>query len=76
MAKIKVKTPIVDLDGDEMARIMWAMIREKLILPFLDVQLQLFDLSMENRDKTDDKVTVEAAGAVPFCCVLTVPSRL
>ncbi len=64
MAKIKVKTPIVDLDGDEMARIMWAMIREKLILPFLDVQLQLFDLSMENRDKTDDKVTVEAANAI------------
>ena len=64
MAKIKVKTPIVDLDGDEMARIMWAMIREKLILPFLDVQLQLFDLGMENRDKTDDKVTVEAANAI------------
>jgi isocitrate dehydrogenase len=64
MAKIKVKNPIVDLDGDEMTRIIWQFIKEKLVLPYLDVELKYYDLGMENRDRTDDKVTVEAAEAI------------
>jgi isocitrate dehydrogenase len=61
MAKIKVKNPVVDLDGDEMTRIIWQSIKDKLIHPYLDVQLLYFDLGMENRDKTDDQVTIDAA---------------
>ena len=64
MAKIKVKNPIVELDGDEMTRIIWAGIREKLIKPYLDVDLLYYDLSVENRDATDDKVTVDSAEAI------------
>src|SRR6185369_16163698 len=64
MPKIKVAKPIVELDGDEMTRIIWKMIREQLILPFLDVELKYYDLSIENRDNTEDKVTVEAAEAI------------
>jgi isocitrate dehydrogenase len=64
MAKIKVKNPIVELDGDEMTRIIWQWIRERLILPYLDVDLLYFDLSVEKRDETDDKITVEAANAI------------
>ena len=64
MAKIKVKTPVVDLDGDEMTRIIWQFIKDKLILPYLDIELKYFDLGMEYRDKTDDKVTVDAANAI------------
>ena len=64
MAKIKVDNPIVDIDGDEMTRIIWAMIKEKLILPHLDIDLKYFDLGIENRDATDDKVTIEAAEAI------------
>ncbi len=64
MAKIKVKNPIVELDGDEMTRIIWQWIRERLILPYLDVDLMYFDLGMESRDQTDDRVTVEAAEAI------------
>jgi isocitrate dehydrogenase len=64
MAKIKVKNPIVELDGDEMTRIIWKMIRERLILPYLDVELKYYDLGVEHRDATDDKVTVEAAEAI------------
>jgi isocitrate dehydrogenase len=64
MAKIKVKTPIVDLDGDEMTRIIWQLIKDKLILPFLDVEIKYYDLSIQNRDATDDKVTVESAEAI------------
>jgi isocitrate dehydrogenase len=64
MPKIKVKNPIVELDGDEMTRIIWQWIRERLILPYLDVELLYFDLGMENRDATDDKVTVESAQAI------------
>jgi isocitrate dehydrogenase len=60
MAKIKVKNPVVELDGDEMTRIIWQWIRERLILPYLDIDLRYYDLSIENRDATDDKVTVEA----------------
>ena len=64
MAKIKVKTPLVELDGDEMTRIIWQWIRERLIQPYLDVELIYFDLSIEKRDETDDKITVEAAEAI------------
>jgi isocitrate dehydrogenase len=63
MAKIKVENPVVDMDGDEMTRIIWQMIKDKLIFPFLDLELAYFDLGMENRDATDDRVTVEAAEA-------------
>ncbi|MBV8074746.1 MAG: NADP-dependent isocitrate dehydrogenase, partial [Candidatus Eremiobacteraeota bacterium] len=64
MAKIKVKNPVVELDGDEMTRIIWAMIRERLILPYLDVDLKYFDLGVESRDATDDKITLDAARAI------------
>ena len=62
--KIKVANPVVDLDGDEMTRIIWKMIKDKLILPFLDLQIDYYDLGMEHRDETDDRVTVEAAEAI------------
>ena len=64
MAKIKVKNPVVELDGDEMTRIIWQWIRERLILPYLDIDLLYYDLSIENRDATDDQVTIEAANAI------------
>lgn len=64
MAKIKVAKPIVELDGDEMTRIIWKLIREKLILPYLDVDLKYFDLGIEHRDQTSDQVTVDAANAI------------
>ena len=63
-AKIKVKTPVVELDGDEMTRIIWQWIREKLILPYLDIDLKYYDLGIEYRDQTDDQVTVDAANAI------------
>jgi len=64
MAKIKVKRPVVELDGDEMTRIIWQKIKDTLIHPYLDIELKYFDLSVENRDKTDDKVTLDAAKAI------------
>jgi isocitrate dehydrogenase len=64
MNKIKVANPVVELDGDEMTRIIWQWIRERLILPFLDVDLHYYDLSIENRDATDDQVTVDSANAI------------
>jgi isocitrate dehydrogenase len=64
MDKIKVANPIVELDGDEMTRIIWDLIKKKLVLPYLDVDLNYYDLSIENRDATEDKVTVEAAEAI------------
>src|SRR6187401_1097548 len=64
MAKIAVKNPIVELDGDEMTRIIWQFIKESLILPYLDVDLQYYDLSIENRDASDDQITVDAANAI------------
>jgi isocitrate dehydrogenase len=64
MAKIKVKNPVVELDGDEMTRIIWSFIKEQLILPYLDVELKYYDLGIENRDATGDQVTVEAAEAI------------
>lgn len=64
MSKIKVKNPIVELDGDEMTRIIWAFIKDKLILPYLDVDLKYFDLGIEKRDETDDQITIDAAEAI------------
>src|SRR3984893_832554 len=63
MAKIKVKNPVVEMDGDEMTRIIWQWIRERLILPYLDVDLKYFDLSVEKRDQTDDQITIDSANA-------------
>ncbi len=62
--KIKVKNPIVEMDGDEMTRIIWHLIKDKLIYPFLDVDLKYYDLGIKHRDETDDKVTVDAAKAI------------
>jgi len=64
MDKIKVVNPVVELDGDEMTRIIWDLIKKKLILPYLDIDLHYYDLSVENRDATEDKVTVESAEAI------------
>ena len=64
MSKIKVKNPLVEIDGDEMTRIIWKMIKEKFIFPYLDIDLKYFDLGIEYRDKTTDKVTVDAANAI------------
>jgi isocitrate dehydrogenase len=64
MAKIKVANPIVDIDGDEMTRIIWQMIKDKLVFPFLDLELDYFDLGMESRDATDDQITIDAAHAI------------
>jgi isocitrate dehydrogenase len=64
MAKISVKNPIVELDGDEMTRVIWSFIKDKLILPYLDVELKYFDLGIEHRDETRDQVTVDAANAI------------
>jgi isocitrate dehydrogenase len=64
MAKIKVANPVVDIDGDEMTRIIWQLIKDKLIHPYLDVELLYFDLGMEKRDETDDQITIDAANAI------------
>src|SRR5690349_8622611 len=64
MAKIKVVNPIVEIDGDEMTRIIWQWIRERLILPYLDVELKYYDLGVEKRDETNDQITVDAANAI------------
>ena len=64
MSKIKVANPIVELDGDEMTRIIWDFIKQKLILPYLDVDLKYYDLAMEVRDETNDQITIDAAHAI------------
>src|SRR3546814_13835487 len=64
MAKIKVKNPIVEVDGDEMTRIIWQWIRERLIQPYLDVDLHYYDLAVEERDRTADKITIDASNAI------------
>src|SRR6202166_1535716 len=80
MAKIKVKRPVVELDGDEMTRIIWQVIKEKLILPYLDIDLKYFDLGVEHRDATNDQVTIDAAMAtkqygVAVKCATTPPDE-
>ncbi|MGB6949915.1 MAG: isocitrate/isopropylmalate family dehydrogenase, partial [Methyloceanibacter sp.] len=64
MDKITVKNPVVDLDGDEMTRVIWHLIKEKLIRPYLDLDIRTFDLSIQNRDATNDQVTIDAAQAI------------
>src|SRR4029078_715033 len=64
MAKIKVANPVVELDGDEMTRIIWQSIKDQLILPYLDIELEYYDLGIEHRDATDDQVTIDAAHAI------------
>ena len=64
MAKIPVKNPVVELDGDEMTRIIWDFIKKKLILPYLDIDLNYYDLGIEKRDRTDDQITIDAANAI------------
>ncbi|MCL4143877.1 UNVERIFIED_CONTAM: hypothetical protein GTU68_022998 [Idotea baltica] len=64
MSKIQVKNPVVELDGDEMTRIIWAMIKDKLILPYLDIDLKYYDLSVESRDATNDQITIDSANAI------------
>ena len=64
MSKIKVKTPVVELDGDEMTRIIWAFIKEKLIQPYLDIDLKYYDLGIEKRDETEDQITIDCANAI------------
>ncbi|MDP1974670.1 MAG: isocitrate/isopropylmalate family dehydrogenase, partial [Alphaproteobacteria bacterium] len=64
MAKIKVLNPIVDIDGDEMTRIIWTMIKDKFIYPYLNIDLKYYDLGIESRDKTDDQITIDAAKAI------------
>jgi isocitrate dehydrogenase len=69
MTKIKVANPVVEIDGDEMTRVIWKFIKDKLILPYLDVDIQYFDLGMEHRDATNDQVTIDAANAIKACGV-------
>ena len=64
MAKINVKNPIVELDGDEMTRIIWLFIKKKLILPYLDLGIEYYDLGMKNRDNTNDQITIDSAAAI------------
>jgi isocitrate dehydrogenase len=64
MSKIKVATPVVEIDGDEMTRIIWKFIKEQLILPYLDLELLYYDLGMESRDATEDQITIDAAEAI------------
>ncbi len=64
MAKIKVANPVVELDGDEMTRVIWDLIKKKLILPYLDIGLEYYDLGIEKRDETGDQITIDAAEAI------------
>ena len=64
MSKIKVKNPVVEIDGDEMTRIIWSYIKDELILPYLDIDIKYYDLGIESRDNTNDQITIEAAQAV------------
>ena len=76
MSKIKVKNPIVELDGDEMTRVIWEFIKTKLILPYLDLGIEYYDLGMKSRDNTDDQITIDSANAIKKfgvgikCCLL------
>ena len=64
MSKIKVSNPVVELDGDEMTRIIWKFIKDKLILPYLDIDIKYYDLGIEKRDETNDQITIDAAEAI------------
>ena len=64
MAKIKVKNPVVELDGDEMTRIIWDLIKKKLILPYIDLDIKYYDLGIKNREKTSDQITIDSANAI------------
>ena len=64
MSRIKVKTPVVEIDGDEMTRIIWEKIKDKLIFPYLDIDLKYYDLGIEKRDETDDQITIDTANAI------------
>ena len=64
MSRIKVKTPIVEIDGDEMTRIIWQKIKDKLIHPYLDIDLEYYDLGIKKRDETDDQITIDSANAI------------
>jgi isocitrate dehydrogenase len=80
MAKIKVLNPVVEMDGDEMTRIIWQFIKDKLILPYLDIELDYYDLSIEHRDATSDQVTIDSAEAtkkhgVAVKCATHYPRR-
>lgn len=80
MAKIKVANPVVELDGDEMTRIIWQFIKDKLIHPYLDIDLHYYDLGIEERDRTDDQITVDAANAIKehgvgVKCATITPTR-
>lgn len=69
MQKVKVTNPVAELDGDEMTRIIWKLIKDLLITPFLDLNILYFDLGIENRDATNDQVTIDAANAIKKCKV-------
>ena len=69
MQKIRVANPVVELDGDEMTRIIWKDIKDKLVTPYLDLNIQYFDLGIEHRDATNDQVTLDAANAIKACKV-------
>ena len=74
MSKIKVSNPVVELDGDEMTRIIWKFIKDKLILPYLDLDIKYYDLGIEHRDATNDQVTIDSAEAIKkYQVVLNVP---
>ncbi len=64
MSKIKVENPVIEIDGDEMTRIIWQLIKDKLILPYLDIDLKYYDLSVQVRDETNDQITIDAAEAI------------
>ena len=66
--QIKVENPVADLDGDEMTRIIWKLIKEKLILPYLDIDIQYYDLGIQSRDETDDQITTDSAEAIKKWC--------
>ena len=81
MAKIQVANPVVELDGDEMTRIIWQKIKEKLIHPYLDVDLRYYDLSVQKRDETNDQITLDAAKAIQehnvgIKCATTLQMRI
>ena len=64
MEKIKVKNPVVEMDGDEMTRIIWEFIKDKLILPYIDIDIKYYDLGVQNRDSSEDQITIDSAEAV------------